>query len=132
MIPHCSGMSHQIHKEYQLNIHLCLRNISRNNVIPIRYTCSVYQYTEFFSHTDIPKFPIYRNFSVYRIKFTHHAYGEIINFCFTQMQSKRSRHLHPKFLRNSFEIIINGVSTFQIIQNQNFFQISTKEFSYLI
>ena len=47
---------------------------------------SVYRY-EFFSHTDIPKFLIYRNFSVYFIKCIHHAYGEIINFCFTQMQS---------------------------------------------
>jgi hypothetical protein len=28
--------------------------------------------------------------------------------------------------------IINGVSTFEIIQNQNLLQISTKEFSYLI
>jgi hypothetical protein len=89
--------------------------------------------------TDISKFPIYRNFLVYRIKFTHHAYGEIINFCFTQMQSKRSRHfvlktmsVYIKFLRNSFEMIINRVSTLQIIQTQNFVQISSKEFSYLI
>jgi hypothetical protein len=48
-----------------------------------------------------------------------------INFCFTQMQSKRSRHFVLNNL-NNFEIIINSVSTFEIIQNQNFLQISTR------
>jgi hypothetical protein len=32
----------------------------------------------------------------------------------------------------NFDIITNSVPTFGIIQNQNFLQISTKEFSYLI
>jgi hypothetical protein len=40
--------------------------------------------------------------------------------------------MHMEIFVNSFEIIINGVSTFWIIQNQNFLQMSTKEFSYLI
>jgi hypothetical protein len=46
-----------------------------------------YRYTEI---SDI--------FTVYHITFTHHVYGEIIIFCFTQMQSKRSGYLHLKFL----------------------------------
>ena len=112
-----------------------IRNVRYTDIpkISVLKPISVYRY-EFFNHTDIPKFPIYRNFSVYHIKFTHHAYGEIINFCFTQMQSKRSRHfgLRVKNNVNSFEIIVNGVSTFEIIQNQNFLQISTKEFSCLM
>jgi hypothetical protein len=64
---------------------------------------SVYRY-EFFSHIDIPKFPIYRNFSVYCIKCIHCAYGKTINFCFTHMQSTRSRHFVLKTMSTASKL----------------------------
>ena len=133
-MPKISFKCKNLHWNYKKHIknRFYIRNVRYTDIpkISVLKPIPVYRY-EFFSHTDIPKFPIYRNFSVYRIKFIHRAYGEIINFCFTQMQSKRSK-LRVKNNVNSFEIILNGVSTFEIIQNQNFLQISTKEFSYLI
>ena len=85
--------------------------------------------------------PIYRNFRyigiyIYRIKYIPYqmytpCLWQIINFCFTQMQSKRSGHCVLKTMSTASKLS-DGVSTFEIIQNQNFLQISTKELSYLI
>jgi hypothetical protein len=74
-------------------------------------------------------FPIYRNFSIYRLHIRHVAKSSI----FVLLKCKVNEvDIRVKKIVNSFEMIINGdLSTFQIIQNQNFFQISSKEYSYL-
>jgi hypothetical protein len=67
---------------YEVTTRIDYRNVRFTDIskISVLKPISVYQY-EFFGHiSDISEF--------FDIPFTHPACGEIVNFCFTQMQSK--------------------------------------------